>query len=47
MMNCLVANEERTLNVNSQVFLKRHLEIMNEAEREFLNDLRMEQQETM
>ena len=46
-MNNLVANEEKTLNVNSQSFLKRHFEIMNEADRELLNDLRMEQQETM
>ena len=46
MMNSLVANEEKRLNVNSQIFLKRHFEIMNEADRELLNDLRMEQQET-
>lgn len=47
MMNNLIANEEKRLNVNSQEFLERHLEIMDLINRQFNKDLMMEQRETM
>ena len=46
MMNDLVADEEKKLDINSQKFLKRHFEIMDEANKQLYDDLRMEQQET-
>lgn len=47
MMNNLIAKEEKRLNVNSQEFLKRHDEIISEANRQLYDDLMMEQRETM
>ena len=47
MMNNLIAKEEKRLNVNSQEFLERHLEIMDLINRQFNKDLMMEQRETM
>jgi len=47
MMNNLIANEEKKLNVNSQEFLERHLEIMDLINRQLNKDLMMEQRETM
>ena len=47
MMSNLIANEEKRLNVNSQEFLNRHLEIMDAIDKQLNKDLMMEQQETM
>lgn len=47
MMNNLIANEEKRLNVNSQEFLERHLEIMDLINKQLNKDLMMEQRETM
>ena len=47
MMNNLIANEGKRLNVNSQEFLERHLEIMDLINRQLNKDLMMEQRETM
>lgn len=47
MMNNLIANEEKRLNVNSQEFLERHLEIMDLIDIQLNKDLMMEQRETM
>lgn len=46
-MNNLIANEEKRLNVNSQEFLERHLEIMDLINKQLNKDLMMEQRETM
>jgi hypothetical protein len=47
MMNNLIANEEKRLNVNSQEFLEKHLEIMDLINKQLNRDLMMEQRETM
>ena len=47
MMNNIIANEEKRLNVNSQEFLERHLEIMDLINKQLNRDLMMEQRETM
>lgn len=47
MMNNIIANEEKRLNVNSQEFLEKHLEIMDLINRQLNKDLMMEQRETM
>lgn len=47
MMDNLIAKEEKRLNVNSQEFLERHLEIMDLINRQLNKDLMMEQRETM
>ena len=46
-MNNLIANEEKRLNVNSQEFLEKHLEIMDLINKQLNRDLMMEQRETM
>lgn len=47
MMNKLVTDEEKILKVNNPEFLKRHDEILSEANRQLYDDLMMEQRETM
>ena len=47
MMSNLITNEEKRLNVNSQEFLNRHLEIMDAIDKQLNKDLMMEQRETM
>ena len=47
MMNNLISNEEKRLNVNSQEFFERHLEIMDLINKQLNKDLMMEQRETM
>jgi hypothetical protein len=45
MMEQLVADEEKRLGVGSPEFIQRHNEIMDEADRQLLMDLAMEQRE--
>ena len=47
MMNNLIANEEKRLNINSLELLNRHLEVMAAIDRQLNKDLMMEQREAM
>jgi hypothetical protein len=47
MMQELAVKEEKRLGLGNPTFIQRRNEIMDEANRQFLRDLAMEQQETM